>query len=546
MDLTHHIEIIVKKSENFRFSGSAIRSLKPHLRPLTEYLQLTERQVMLFSLILYNTLEDGSADLSSLARHYDVPVMRLLRWKDELDLLLRRRLIRQQENRFGFDRSPKTNYYVHGSVIDGLLRKRLYSDFGKITDNFGFITRVAKDMEAAEDDLIRWEYLKADFLSLCGENKSLFTAKRMLACDLNAEDRMLLIFLAHKHLNGENDISVTEACKFLDHDKPFQLTVRRSLVSGKNKLLTRELLEAEPGAFRNDSRLNITDKGLEYLLGEEAEQFRLQSDRVKSEILPAAIPEVRLWLNAEEQRQIDTLLRLFEKNRFDGISQNMKAIGMKSGFTVLFHGKPGTGKTESVYQLARRTGRSILPVEISETKSMWFGESEKLIRGVFKRYERLLSASITEPILLFNEADGIFGRRTTRMDAPVSQTLNAMQNIILQQMEDFEGILIATTNLTDNLDPAFDRRFLYKVRFEIPELPVRMQIMRDKIPTLPPEAVGQLCERYMLTGGQMANIAKKYRIHELLHGAAPDAAAIESLCRHETGLKEKTRLGFHA
>ena len=71
----------------------------------------------------------------------------------------------------------------------------------------------------------------------------------------------------------------------------------------------------------------------------------------------------------------------------------MKDKNMKAGFTVLLYGDPGTGKTESVYQLARETGRSILPVEISQTKSMWFGESEKLIKGVFESYRRLQEGS---------------------------------------------------------------------------------------------------------------------------------------------------------
>ena len=222
----------------------------------------------------------------------------------------------------------------------------------------------------------------------------------------------------------------------------------------------------------------------------------------------------------------------------------MKKKKMKAGIPVLLYGSPGTGKTESVYQLARKTGRSIIPVEISQVKSMWFGESEKMIKDVFEKYKHISQNNKVCPILLFNEADGIFSRRTTKLDAPVSQTLNAMQNIILQEMEDFEGIMVATTNLTDNLDKAFDRRFLYKVKFEIPDKTTRIKIMNNKLPFLTPKAVGQLCEQFSLTGGQMANIAKKSGIHELLKGKIPDLHEIENLCREELGLQDKKKLGF--
>jgi len=111
-------------------------------------------------------------------------------------------------------------------------------------------------------------------------------------------------------------------------------------------------------------------------------------------------------------------------------------------------------------------------------------------------------------------------------------------------MEDFEGIMMATTNLTDNLDKAFDRRFLYKIKFENPTFDTRIEIMRDKFPFHKHEAVRQLCEHFSLTGGQMANIAKKCSIHELLNGQLPGPDEISAFCRDEQGLTEKRKLGF--
>lgn len=89
---------------------------------------------------------------------------------------------------------------------------------------------------------------------------------------------------------------------------------------------------------------------------------------------------------------------------------------------------------------------------------MWFGESEKLIKGIFDNYRKAVRESKAAPILLFNEADAVLGKRQQNGNNRLAQTENAMQNILLQEMERLEGILIATTNLTQNLDKAFERR----------------------------------------------------------------------------------------
>jgi SpoVK/Ycf46/Vps4 family AAA+-type ATPase len=100
---------------------------------------------------------------------------------------------------------------------------------------------------------------------------------------------------------------------------------------------------------------------------------------------------------------------------------------MRSGFTCLFYGEPGTGKTETVNLIAKETGRDIMQVDISETKSCWFGESEKLIKKIFDKYRAFVEESKVAPILLFNEADAVIGKRKDVTTGNVAQT----ENIIL-------------------------------------------------------------------------------------------------------------------
>jgi SpoVK/Ycf46/Vps4 family AAA+-type ATPase len=231
-------------------------------------------------------------------------------------------------------------------------------------------------------------------------------------------------------------------------------------------------------------------------------------------------------------------------NHYKGLTNRLGKCGMKTGIAVLFYGPPGTGKTESVFQIARQAGRDLLQVTISETKSKWFGESERKIKEVFDRYRKLVEDSEIIPILFFNEADGIFGSRKQTGDSSVDQTENAIQNIILQEMEDLKGIMIATTNMTQNFDKAFDRRFLYKIHFEKPTPEARSHIWKDKISSLTDAAALQFAETHNLSGGQIDNVARKYLMSRVLQGKIPTNQQLEAWCREENLCTEIKKIGF--
>jgi len=217
---------------------------------------------------------------------------------------------------------------------------------------------------------------------------------------------------------------------------------------------------------------------------------------------------------------------------------------LSEGVTMLFYGAPGTGKTEMAKQLARETGRDIMTVEISKTKSMWFGESEKIIKKIFSDYAAFMEECDKMPILLFNEADAVFSKRTSISDSNVVKTENAIQNIILEELEHFKGILIATTNLQDNLDAAFERRFLFKVRFEKPDNAIRVQIWQSKLPFLPEQSARELSQRFDFSGGEIDNIVRKWEIHSIVNGEDDVFAAIGRFCEEEKLGERKRSIGF--
>ena len=234
------------------------------------------------------------------------------------------------------------------------------------------------------------------------------------------------------------------------------------------------------------------------------------------------------------KRQVDELTGFVGNEEFQQISRRMKEKGFHSGLACLFYGGPGTGKTETVYQMARKTGRGVLLVDVPQIKSKWVGDSEKNIQAVFTQYRNLVERMPVAPILLFNEADAIIGSRKKGAENAVDKMENAIQNIILQEMENLEGILIATTNLEGNLDPAFERRFLYKIKFEKPDTGVRQHIWHAMMPQLALVESAELAAAYTFSGAQIENVARKVTVYEILHGAPTDyLSLVHAYCAEE-------------
>jgi len=144
-----------------------------------------------------------------------------------------------------------------------------------------------------------------------------------------------------------------------------------------------------------------------------------------------------------------------------------------------------------------------------------------------------------EPILLFNEADALIGKRMDTRDS-VDVMNNTMQNILLEELEKFEGIFIATTNLIENMDDAFNRRFLYKIEYQKPSKNVRKNIWLNRLPQSS-EFIDEIIS-YELTGGQVENIARKVLLDSILNHKEIKAEEVKRLIEEELNFKAENSL----
>lgn len=168
-----------------------------------------------------------------------------------------------------------------------------------------------------------------------------------------------------------------------------------------------------------------------------------------------------------------------------------------------FAGPPGTGKTICAEAIAHELGKRLLLVRYAEMESAWFGETPKNVAAIFRM------AQEEDAVLFFDEADAIASRRSTDVSQGMQRESNTTINVLLQELERFDGVVIFATNLAANFDPAFERRIRTHVLFELPGVEEREEIWRVQLHRRTPLAADvefrALAERYEVSGGDIRN-----------------------------------------
>lgn len=347
---------------------------------------------------------------------------------------------------------------------------------------------------------------------------------------------------------GNNDFNTDVTSTVDDYCKSKSQSLRNIalIINNQTKLTKLNLIELSKETFRNRTKAKISKTFLKFL--KENEEIHLNKFEKENQrlIQNHSIKRKELFYNTNEMSSIRKVKTILAERKFKAFQKRLSEKAMPLGITVLLFGEPGNGKTETVYQLAKLTQRNIYKVDISETKSMWFGESQKLVKKIFEDYREFKEEEKLCPILLFNEADGIISKRKASGSSNTSDTENAIQNIILEEMENFDGILFATTNLVDNMDSAFERRFLFKVKFDKPNIENASKIWKSKLSFLNEKEAEELAQRFPYSGGEMENIARKCVMNDLLTNSETTFQNVVEFCKQEKWKEDKkaNKIGF--
>lgn len=530
---------IIESVEDSKLDKKVLRKIKPYSSFLATSYGITELQAIFFCICL----EKGPrrVDLDDIARHLNLRSINMLLYAEDINALVRRRLLRYRDAR------DEEEFDVYTPVIKALKHNEVYEipdtkglDCAQLFEHLEILFSDLSDNTSSVQNSIE------SIVQLFDDNSNLHFVKEVRKLGLCTSDMFLLTFFCHRLVNADDDdIRFNQIEDIFDSRSIFN-KYKSELRSGEHILMTQKLVEHIcVNGLADNSRYKLTDECKKRLLSEL--NIAVTEEKIGDLLAHEGITAKELFYSQEVGNEVSRLSTFFLPEKYNEIRERMQQKGFRQGLACLFYGGPGTGKTETVYQLAKQTGRDIMVVDIPQIKSKWVGDSEKNIKAVFDRYREISQRSKLTPILLFNEADAIIGIRKNGATNAVDKMENSIQNIILQEMESLDGIMIATTNLQDNLDTAFERRFLYKIRFEKPDKEVREKIWQMMIPELTKSDAAVLAESYEFSGGQIENIARKHAINSVLYGE--DESPLNSLlqdCANEklSNNDARSKVGF--
>ncbi|EAJ8456296.1 ATP-binding protein [Campylobacter jejuni] len=412
---------------------------------------------------------------------------------------------------------PRLNFEKQEAYADYL--EYLKDEFARIQlyERLSFIQKSAYNSEIKNQIKLYERHIKERL-----KKSKFYNVLADIFKEYNLEHKEQIIFLAllKEEYALSNESSISREMNSL-----LSLISENDLERHKNKKLLQEnapllnLIEYDEylNAFGDISKsFFIIDEILQRIINFEPKQSKkikiesvLKDQDIFELIEPSAdINDIIMPENTKE------LLENILKQQDKKVLERLHSWGIKSNKNIeakiIFYGPAGTGKTMSALAMAKSMKKSVLSFDCSKILSKWVGESEQNVRKIFDTYKNIVQTCKQSPILLLNEADQFL---STRVDGSSGSDKmhNQMQNIFLEQIERFSGVIIATTNFLESLDSAFSRRFDYKIEFKKPDFKDRLKIWEK---FLPKKALFEkdfdinILSNYELSGAQILMVVK--------------------------------------
>ncbi|MDE6886375.1 MAG: ATP-binding protein [Helicobacteraceae bacterium] len=481
----------------FKAKGAESTNYLKHIKSLLdlEYLYLTNdagaNDIMLLELLnsyisltpsFLKILENGKSD-------FDLP--NIVPYKDDLDYLKDEFLKINLLQKLAFlRRAEKSNskIYIDSennlNSITSCITKRLEITTKKIN----ILHFLKPYMLNKEETIIFFTLLKEEYYAENERMREISTLIELISSDEYSK-------ISNKYIFDEKSKLIQSGLIDYDEDilSPFGGTINKSFY------IPAQILQKIIYQKREKKSQKILIDSI--MKNQDIFELITPKTNLKDIILPSKTKEVIGLLIQQLDLKVVNLLKKW------GIKDNKRGIDAK----IIFYGHPGTGKTITAYALSNALKKPILSLDCSKILSMYVGESEKNVRRIFDTYKNITKDLKKDAILLLDEADQFLSQRSVLGNSSVDKMYNQMQNIFLEQIEKFDSILIATTNLLDNIDQAFSRRFNYKIEFLKPSIEQRKLIWRQLLPKKANYAkdfdLNNLAS-FELTGGQIKIIIK--------------------------------------
>lgn len=512
---------------------------------LQERLNLSRIQVLILTAVLYYSAKHSGrkCNMDDLANLLHMHPLRVLQLRDEFCVLDELGYIVNYQNKDGWSLS------MVGEALESLAMDIPFDpQILKLENNFDFLckaNRFIKEGHRYDED----GTIAKNINRLMKQNQHLALVQNLQNIKDEADMWFMLLMMTTLAIEEDSYVNARDLSQMLS-----ERTVRiilKQIMDNKHPFAKQGYIELRNQAGQvQQGEWVLSQEGWLAMLGNQEEVESIvpieEDENINMLTSYKQLAQRPLYFSDKTEEQVQTLTNLLHEEQLAKVRQALKTHNMPLGFCCLFYGAPGTGKTELVQQLAIATQRDLFQVNIATLRDKYVGESEKQLKRIFDKYRSLVRTQEHAPILFFNEADAIFGNRMENTQRSVDKMENALQNIILQEMEVLDGIMICTTNLTSCLDKAFDRRFIYKVEFEKPTNQARKLIWQSMLSTLNDEQATELANRFDFSGGQIQNISRKQVINAIFSGKDElDYDQIKLDCQNESiSRNPRGKVGF--
>ena len=386
---------------------NALRKSRLNIRTTQNYNKAMERLATLYNLtkvqiwILCLSCEraidkDDTGSIRDFAEILNTSAMSILSWKKDISIL--------KDKGFLESCTCKEEFQPTKAFCNSLIDNTSFIPEPKHEiDEIEFLNNFGKLYGSRSLDDITCREIRSLLCRYEDENKQLEMIKRVKSSIKFSFWRFIIYDVANDVLRGINsglDCTLSDIFEGAE-----RYDIAKEMLNESHELFKQGYLEFVDKGNVAEASFTLTEKAKKLVLGEKAVLFEDSINR-RNLITKEDIKEKKLYYSEENKKEIERLKKALQEDKLHSIQKRLQEDGLPIGIAVLLYGAPGTGKTESVMQIAKATGRDIVHVDISEAKSAWFGESEKLIKKIFTSYKHECESAekkgVSMPILLRN------------------------------------------------------------------------------------------------------------------------------------------------
>ncbi|MFZ4414850.1 MAG: AAA family ATPase, partial [Bacteroidales bacterium] len=359
---------VYEESKESKLEDSLFEKIDGILTELSEYFNVSKIQAFFLAHVFVLNYKGDSVDINDLVKYFDCNPMKLLEYSEDFEFLHTKGfLVKKKSNHrlniANFNDQFIVNEKITFAIIQNEAIPEIKNDF---FDNiFDVLEEIYNLGNSREEGEISTMLLFIKTKNIIESNQKLSFLQKVHKMRLPLSENYLFLYIIWKRIIGKNTVYIERAVDEIFDKASLRARYIQNLIAKENDLIKQNLIEIIPAKLFGDAEMTLTDTSLKLL---EQEGIKLFTNNKKKDniIEPSKINYKELFFNSEEKNHLELLKNLLNDSKFKEIQIRLQFKNLPKGIAVLFYGSPGTGKTESVYQIAKETEREIIRVDISE------------------------------------------------------------------------------------------------------------------------------------------------------------------------------------